>query len=313
MSEKWNAFLRKLKRPPAWLTALTFAVCILSTAGSLCTLLIKVEHFAWEIVSYCLYAIAAISLSYAVYILVRFAPKMKKAAVERLENYKFTRSLMRDYGFRTVIFAIGSFGLSVLFGFYNGALGILGHSIWFGALAAYYILLALLRGGILLYHGKGKRGIGEEENKRKQVKIYRNGGLLLLVLNVALSSAMVQMIFNDEGFQYAGWTIYASAAYAFYKITMAIYNLFKAKKQDDLTVQAIRNINLMDGAVSILALQTALLHTFADGNVDVSLYNTLTSVAVTAIGIFLVVSMLVTAHKKMKEIKMENTNGEQGV
>ena len=107
MSEKWNAFLQKLKRPPAWLTTLTFAVCILSTAGSLCTLLIKADNFAWEIVSYCLYAIAAISLSYAVYILVRFAPKMKKTAVERLENYKFTRSLMGDYGFRTVIFAIG--------------------------------------------------------------------------------------------------------------------------------------------------------------------------------------------------------------
>lgn len=292
MSDKWKAFLQKLKKPPTWLTALAFVVCIISAAGALCALFIKVENPLWDILSYCLYALAAISLSYAAYICVRFAPKLKKRTVEKLESYKFTHSLLRDYGFRTVIFAIGSFGLSVLFGFYNGALGIIGRSIWFGALAAYYILLALLRGGILLYHGKRKQGIGEKENKQKQIKIYKNGGWLLLVLNIALSVAMAQMIFNDEGFEYAGWTIYAFAAYAFYKITMAIYNLFKAKKQDDLTVQAIRNINLMDGAVSILALQTALLHTFTDGGVDISLYNTLTSVAVTAIGIFLVVSML---------------------
>jgi hypothetical protein len=313
MQYKWKAFLRKLKEPPLWLTVLTITTCILSAAGSLCTLLVKIDNVAWEILSYCLYALAAISLSYAVYILVKVIPTLKKRTVEKLESHKFTHTLMRNYGFRTVIFAIGSFSVSVMFGLYNGVLGIIGRSIWFGALAAYYIFLAFLRGGILLYHNKKRQGIGEKENRIKQIKIYRNGGLMLLVLNIALSFAMAQMIFNDEGFEYPGWTIFAFAAYAFYKIIMAIYNLFKAKKQDDLTVQAIRNINLMDGAVSILALQTALLHAFTKEGTDISLFNTLTASAVTAIGIFLVVSMLVKAYKKMKEIRMENTNGKQGV
>ena len=309
MKEKWRTLLQTLKEPPTWLTVLTLAMCMLSGAGALWTLFAKTDNLAWEILSYCLYALAALSLAYATYIIIRFAPKIKEGVLEKLRSYEFTRTLMQDYGFRTVIFAIGSFSMSVLFGLYNGALGIIGRSIWFGALATYYILLAFLRGGILLYHGKKKQGLDERENKLEQIKIHRNGGLLLLVLNVTLSSAMAQMIFNDEGFQYAGWTIYAFAAYAFYKITMAIYNLFKAKKQDDLTIQSIRNINLMDGAVSILALQTALLHTFTEEGVDISLFNTLTASAVTAIGIFLVVSMLVTARKKKKELEAENVNG----
>ena len=309
MKGKWRTLLQTLKEPPTWLTVLTLAMCMLSGAGALWTLFAKTDNLAWEILSYCLYALAALSLAYATYIIIRFAPKMKEGVLEKLRSYEFTRTLMQDYGFRTVIFAIGSFSMSVLFGLYNGALGIIGRSIWFGALATYYILLAFLRGGILLYHGKKKQGLDERENKLEQIKIHRNGGLLLLVLNVTLSSAMAQMIFNDEGFQYAGWTIYAFAAYAFYKITMAIYNLFKAKKQDDLTIQSIRNINLMDGAVSILALQTALLHTFTEEGVDISLFNTLTASAVTAIGIFLVVSMLVTARKKKKELEAENVNG----
>lgn len=313
MKEKWSAFLQKLKNPPKWAIALTYILTLVSAVGALLTLLVDVESVAWDILSYCLYAVAALSLSYAVYTIVLFAPSMKRATVERLERNKFIRALMKNYGFRTVIFAVGSFSLSILFGLYNGALGLIGKSIWFGALAAYYILLAFLRGGILLYHGVKKRSLNERENKLKQIKMYKNGGLLLLILNIALSSAMAQMIFNDEGFNYAGWTIYAFAAYAFYKITMALYNLFKSRKQDDLTVRSIRNINLMDGAVSILALQTALLHTFGTDGVDISLYNTLTASAVTLIGLWLVVSMLVEAHRKMKEIQRENENGEQRV
>lgn len=302
MKERWHSFFQKLKNPPKWAIILTFTLSLLSAAGALLTLLVQSESMLLEILSYCLYGVAALSLAYAVYIIVLFAPRMKKSVMEWLQSISFVRALMSNYGLRTVIFSIGSFSMSILFGLYNGALGIIGRSIWFGALAAYYILLAFLRGGILLYHGKKKfLAMSEKEKRKREIRIYRNGGLLLLVLNIALSSAMAQMIFNDEGFSYAGWTIYAFAAYAFYKIGMAIYNLFKARKQDDLTVQAIRNINLMDAAVSILALQTALLHTFSGEGVDVSIYNTLTASAVTAIGLFLVVSMLVRT-------KRENTN-----
>ncbi len=301
MKEAWRNFLQKLKNPPKWALVLTYIVCALSIAGAMCTLFIKVNTLLWDIFSYTIYAVAALSLAYTAYTIVLFAPKAKRSVIAYLERGKFTHELMQNYGFRTVIFAIGSFAMSVLFGMYNGALGIIGGSIWFGALAAYYVLLAFLRGGILLYHGK-KRGKerSEEEERLKQIKTYRTSGILLLILNVSLSVAMAQMIFNDESFHYQGWTIYAFAAYAFYKITMAIYNFFKARKHDDLSVRAIRNINLMDAAVSILALQTALLHTFMQEGTDISLFNTITASAVTILGLSLVIYMLVKASKEKR-------------
>ena len=79
---------------------------------------------------------------------------------------------------------------------------------------------------------------------------------------------------------------------------MAIYNLFKARKQDDLTVQAIRNINLMDAAVSILALQTALLNTFSGEGVNISLFNTLTGSVVSLFTLGLGVFMIIKANKE---------------
>lgn len=312
VKEKWQAFLQRLKAPSKRILVLNYIITVLSAVGALLTLLVSMDNVAWDILSYALYGLAAISLSYTVYTIVIFAPKMKKSVMDGLGRYEFTRALTENYGFRTVFFAIGTFSMNILFGMYNGALGILGKSIWFGALAAYYVLLAFLRGGILMYHNRKRTGrSSESENRFRQIKIYRNGGILLLLLNMALSSAMAQMIFNDEGFHYPGWTIYAFAAYAFYKISMAIYNLFKAKKQDDLTVQSIRNINLMDATVSILALQTALLHTFATEGLDISLYNTLTASAVTVVGWGLAISMIVVASRKKKELQTEKTGHEQ--
>lgn len=74
---------------------------------------------------------------------------------EKIENvigrYAFTRRMVESYGFRTVALASVSFFISVIFGLYNGMMGILFHSVWYGALALYYILLAFLRGGVLSY------------------------------------------------------------------------------------------------------------------------------------------------------------------
>lgn len=298
MQSKWRNFLQKLKNPPVWALILTYIGTVVFITAALLMLLIDYAGSALAIVAYASFALAAISLGYTVYTLVRFAPRMKRGMVAWAEKYEFTHSLMRNYGFRTVILSIGSFALSVAFGAFNGVLGIMSKSIWYGALAAYYILLAFLRGGVLLYH-KRKRGVENPADRAQtQIKTYRNCGILLLILNIALSAAIAQMIFDDEAFVYAGLMIYASAAYAFYKITMSIINIFRARKQDDLTIQAIRNVNLADALVSILALQTALLSTFGAEGLNVSLFNTLTGSVVSLFTLGLGVFMIVKANKE---------------
>ncbi|MDE7337421.1 MAG: hypothetical protein K2N32_04830, partial [Clostridia bacterium] len=42
-------------------------------------------------------------------------------------------------------------------------------------------------------------------------------------------------------------------------------NIVRAKKHSDMTVKAIRNINLADAAVSVLALQTSMMRSFGQG------------------------------------------------
>lgn len=313
MKESRRKLLEQLKNPPTWGKAINFATTVVAAVAALCMLLVDYEGNALSIVAYTLFGFAGVSLTYSVYLLVRLAPHAKQNAKAFLERYPFTRLLLQNYGFRTVIFAIGSFAISVAFSLFNGYMGIVNRSIWYGALAAYYIALAFLRGGILLYH-KGKIGKSKTVDftldEYAKANVYKNSGIVLLILCAALSSAIAQMIFSDAHFIYVGWTIYAYAAYAFYKITMSIVHLFRATRQSDLTVQAIRNVNFADASVSILALQTALLATFSDGQFNASLMNTVTGVAVSAFSIGLGVYMIITAHKKIRALKKEEKNHE---
>ena len=312
MKIDFRSLWKKTLNPPTWAKVLTFMETLVSATLSLVMVILGFEDSTLEIVAYILFGVAGVSLAYSVYLIIPLFPKMKTGIISFLESREFTRLILRNFGFRTVIFAIGSFLISLLFSGFNAYMGIKNRSIWYGALAGFYISLAFLRGGVLVYH---KNRIGKKTNKDEHIKakVYRNSGIITLILNIALSSAIAQMIFSGAHFTYIGWTIFAYAAYAFYKITMSIISFVKAHKQEDLTVRAIRNINLVDALVSILALQTALLTMFSEGGINTSLFNTFTGIAVSVLSIGIGIYMIVSANKKMKELKKGNNTNEQSI
>ena len=244
MKIDFRSLWKKILNPPPWAKVLTFIITLLSATLSLVMVGFGLENGAPSIIAYILFGVAGISLTYSVYFIIPLFPKMKTGIISFLESREFTRLILRNFGFRTVIFAIGSFLMSLLFSGFNAYMGIKNRSIWYGALAAFYIALAFLRGGVLAYH-KSRIGKKTQNDEHLKAKVYRNSGIITLLLNISLSSAIAQMIFSDAHFTYMGWTIFAYAAYAFYKITMSIIALIKAQKQTDLTVRAIRYAGLL--------------------------------------------------------------------
>lgn len=291
--------LKKMLRPKELALVVTYILTIVFISASLAMLFVDYTGSLLEILAYVCFGLAGVSLGYSVYTIVIYAPGLKKNIMERIRANPIGNMVLSDWGMRTLVSAALSFVFGLANAALNAYLGISEASIWFGALAAYYIFLAIMRGGLLL--GSRRR---VRSDALLRAKNYRRCGIWLLILNAALSSAIAQMIFDDRGFSYKDWLIYAFAAYAFYKITMAIINAIRARSHDDLTLQGIRNINIVDGAVSILALQTALLHTFSSGGeVDISLFNTLTGSAVSLFSIGLSIFMIVKGSKEIKEIK----------
>ncbi|MBQ8659082.1 MAG: hypothetical protein IJ506_08090 [Clostridia bacterium] len=310
MNEQWRNLLQKLKKPTGWLLALTYIVTAISIAGALTLVVIMPETLGLQILSYIFYGLAAISLGYTVYTIVLFAPRMKANITSWMRKSKLVSRMLDNYGFRTVLLAAGSLLLNIAYSVFNGVIGILERSVWYGALAGYYILLTLLRSGIVLYHRKKAKGLtrfdDETEERFAEIKKFKVCGALLIALPFFLSFAILEMVVNDKGYGYMGIMIYVVAAYTFYKITMAIVNAVRArKKSDDLTIQALRNIGLADALVSILALQTAMFHSFGTELTNTGLANALTGGGVCALTIALGVFTLIVANRKTKELQKE--------
>ena len=196
MKINFSAFIEKLLNPPTWAKVLTFVITTLSAVASLVIVLMGIEEGVLSIIAYILFGVAGLSLAYSVYLIIPLFPKMKRSIIAWMEKHEFTYLLLRTFGFRTLIFAIGSFLMSLLFSGFNAYMGIANGSIWYGALAGFYISLAFLRGGVLIYH-KNRIGKKIQNDEYLKAKIYRNSGVITLILNIALSVAIAQMIFSD--------------------------------------------------------------------------------------------------------------------
>lgn len=274
---------------------LAITLCTI-TAALLCMLMTD------SVLNYLAYALSALSLGYLVYAIIITAPKIKRGIVSKLNRRNFTNKLINQYGFRTVVFAIVSFTLSAAYVAFNGVFGIINRSVWYGSLTAYYLLLAVMRGVVLnCYHNQNKPNKDGKDGKVKAVKIYRLCGVGLIVLPTALSAAIAHMVLGKSSFMYYGYTIYVAALYAFYKIIMAIYNAVKAKKSEDATVSALRNINLADALVSILALQTAMFKQFGGESSFQGQMNAATGTIVCVLTLAIGIIMIVWSNKKLKE------------
>lgn len=298
---KLQKFLNKLKTPSITFSIIFSIISLLIIASVIALVCVGLVN---NIVTYVLYILSAIALTYLVYIVIYYTPKIKQIIINTLKNHKFTNELLESYGYRSLIFAICSFFINIAYAVFQGVVAILSRSIWYGALATYYIIISLIRGGIIAISRKKQKN---NYTLEKQLKSYRNCGIYLAILNLTFIAAIVQMALNYQGFKYAGLMIYVMATYTFYKLCMSIYNLIKAKKHNDYTVQSIKNISFADALISILALQTALLQAFAE-TYEPQLANSLTGSAV-SIAIFTIsIFMIIKGQLKLKQLQKEKNN-----
>ena len=278
-----KTFWKYFKKPPIWLI---FVIYFLTICFSVASIIFAVLGKT-EVWTYIIYALAGSALGYSVYTIVRFAPKIKRFTIDMLRAFDFTRKFLDEYSFRAIILATVSLFVNIAYTVFNAVLAIITSSLWFGAISMYNAILIILRSDTILSRHKSPQ------------KSYLRSSVLLIFLSVFLSLAVWQMVANDLAFNYPSLTIYAFAAYAFYKITTSIINLIKSRDQS-LTVRATKNIGFADALVSILSLQTALLYTFSDETVNTGAFNAITGAVVCALTLAIGITMLISLRKTKK-------------
>lgn len=253
-----------------------------------------------QIAGILVYIFAAVSLTAACICLYN---DLRNGVIEKLlmtvKKTSFGAQFLEDYTFRTILTTMPSFIINVAYTVYNGVIGIVNQSSWFITMAVYYSLL-----GVMRYHAVNTgRKISRMKNqkliRKKELAVIKTDGILLLLLNLALSGVVLLTIAKGRAKAYSEIMAISIAAYTFYKTTMAVINMVKVRKMQSHILITIRNIGVADALVSMLTLQTTMLASFQNtSNLDVNRMNALTGMAVCILIALLGISMIYYASKR---------------
>lgn len=245
------------KQPPVW-----FALLWVLLTGGLIALSARLSSSAAKEEAYAslVYALTALSLSYAIYAAVKWIPRIKLAAKTRLSRNKYAESFLSSYAVRTVVYSSLSTLLDLAYVVVNGVTAIRYHSRWYYALTAYYFALMLIRLFIILFSGRALKKYGKESREfvRRELNIYLACGVALLLLEISLSGVITLMIALPRDTQTGLVLAIANAAYTFTRVILAIVNKVKSGRTREPVVQSLRNLNLTDALVSLFSLQITL-------------------------------------------------------
>lgn len=240
---------------------------------------------------YCLSAYALVVLSLA-------APRIWRGlknsvrnswAARKLRGTKFGGRYFGDLTFRGSVSIYQGMTVNFLYVVFRIVAGVRYASIWFISMAAYYLVLGILRAYLIRCH---RRGYAEK------VECYRRTAWLMFLLNVTMGGMILQMILKNSGYTYPGYIIYLSAMYTFYTMIISIVNLVKFRRLGDPVLSAAKVLNFVSALMSILGLQTAMISHFSKNGEDYRrLMNTITGGIIYGIVIGIAVYMLIHSKK----------------
>lgn len=229
-------------------------------------------------------------------------PPYFKAAKNKAYSNGFINRYMTDAAFKTHVSLYRSLTVNLLYVAVNAVSGILYGGNWFFVLAVYYTILAVMRFLLVRYVRKNKIG----SRRLGELKRSRLCGWILLTVNLALSGAVMMILYQDKGYDYHGILIYVMASYTFYITVTAIVNLAKYKKYRSPVMSAARIINLVAALVSMLNLETAMLSEFG-GDTTESFRRIMVASTGAGIAVVVVALSVYVIVRNTKEINYLNT------
>ncbi|MGN0351237.1 MAG: hypothetical protein ACI4ES_06250, partial [Roseburia sp.] len=204
------------------------------------------------------YVLAAVTLTASCYyVVIHIRQDIREIIKPAIAANPYTNRVATDYRWRTILFAVPGMVSNIIFAVFNGVIGITSHSAWFGTLSAYYILLSVMRAGIVRQERKIAAIKEKQEHMKRELAVYRRNSELFMFMAVVLAGAVILLLNAQGGKDYPGLTIYAVATYTFYKITMSTIQVIKVGKRKSPLLSITRRIGYIDACVSILTLQTA--------------------------------------------------------
>lgn len=249
MKRAWTA-LKKILHPTKWvllgLPPVVFAILafVLRTGIS-------------GIPAYLIYGMSAYCLVIWVLPLPQLFRQTKAFILCKLNATRLGRSFVGDLAFRGSVSLFSGMVVNFLYVVFRIFVGIRYTSVWFIAIAIYYLALGLMRLSLIMSYRK-RSAISER-------RCYRHTAWLLFALNIPMGGMILLMVLTDSGYSYPGYVIYLSALYTFYTVILSVMNLVRFRKLGSPILSAAKVLNFVASLMSLLCLQTAMITQFSGG------------------------------------------------
>ncbi len=307
-----RGFWKKLNQPAHWIAMLVHIFTLTLCPLAIFSIVFDFGHGVYAGIGY---AICGLLLLYSVSIIGgQIVRKWTKVA----DKYAFTRHIQKSYAFRSLFFTACNFVFNIGYTIFLCIMALQLDSAWYGALAVYYILLTITRGGMLVQNSRDEHRYKHNPEALHKAKLgtYMYTGIMILFLTAAFAVSVVQVVVDGAGMQVPPWAIYAFVAFTVCRLFMAVWNFVKSSKYKDLATRSARYINMTTALVSLLSLQTALL-SLLETDVLSSVLNAVTGSLVClgelAIGVYIIVYSGVKNRKLKKKallLKMERESAD---
>jgi hypothetical protein len=290
----WKTIGRRLLFPPLWLM-------ILMTVFS-AVALVSVFVKGWEThpVAYVIYVVSFYTLTVICLLCWKTLPGYYKSAKRKVYDNKYANRYLTDAVFKTHVNLYRSLTINLMYVAFNAVMGLVYGTWWFGIFALYYAIMAIMR--FLLVRYARRNSIGKQ--RLAELKLARLCAYILMTVNLALSGAVLMMVYYNRGFAYQGILIYVMAMYTFYALTMSVVDLVRYRSMGSPVMSTAKIVSLSAALVSMLNMETAMFAQFGaempqeHQRIFIILTGAGVSVTVVALSAFLIV-------KATKEIRRE--------
>ena len=291
----WKRFAKKLLFPPFGIILLLVAI----SATALVTIFVK--GLDTSPVAYISYVFAFYTLCVFCIFCYTTLPGYWKSGKDKLYANKLANRYLTDAAFKTHVNLYRSLAINLLYVAVNAISAVVFNTNWFGLFAVYYAILAIMRFLLIRYVSKNKIGASRlGELHRARLCAY-----ILLTVNLALSGAVLMMVYFHRGFEYQGILIYVMALYTFYITTTAIIDMVKYRKFGSPVMSMSKVIKMAAALMSMLSLETAMFSQFGG---EMSIENQRIMIMATGAGIAIIVvsmaiHMIVRTTKEIRSLK----------
>jgi len=248
----WKSICKKILFPPVWL------VILLAVISAIALVAVFIEGWEMTPVAYVVYVTSFYTLTIICLICWKTLPGYYRNIKGRVYDNTYANRYLTDVVFKTHVTLYRSLIINLVYVAVNAISAILYSTYWFGIFAIYYAILAIMRFLLVRYVGHNQIG----SSRMGELKRARLCSYILLTVNLALSGAVLMMVYFNRGFEYQGVLIYVVALYTFYTTTTAIIDMVKYRKYKSPVMSISKIIKLAAALFSMLFLETAMFAQF---------------------------------------------------